>query len=356
MARKRLVVDARMVGAVGHGIGNYVLELAAAFRSRKLPFEIFYLLSRDCPPSSLLRALPHAVSKIPFLHPLEFFSLASEIRSLKADAFHSPSFMSLRSYPCPHLQTVHDLNHLTFGGLYHRLYYRALLLPSLRSASSVMTVSRYSLGEVAAWLNTHGVKREIGLAFNAISTRVAPDPSVIDRLGLRQGEFFFCLSNPKPHKNVQMLLAAHSAARAKGPSLPLVVNLPGKHQEGILRVANLTDAEISALYCGARAFFFPSLYEGFGRSPLEAALCATKPIVSDISPLREALEGVPEAEFLDPTNPELWQKAFLRLTESKRVSVSDQSREWVLRTYSNTQLGDSIEKEYRKVLSALSAQ
>lgn len=346
---KRIVIDARMLGPTGHGIGNYVLDLAEALKSRSLPFELFYLLGPDCPPASLLREFPHRESSVPFLHPLEAWRLPAEIAETGAAAFHSPSFMSLARYPCPHLQTVHDLNHLHYGGLFHRAYYRFLLLPSLRSARTVIAVSESGRGELQRWLTSHHLSRSVELAENAIPEPAAADIQVLKKLGLESDGYFFCLSNPKPHKNVAMLEAAH---RDAGMTLPLVVNVPGPGRAGLVRTGSLSAGEISALYAHARAYFFPSLYEGFGRSPLEATLAGTAPVASDIPSHREVLTGVREAELLPPAEAGSWTQAFRRLAQRPKIAVSDASRAWVRGHYSRQKLGDKMEKIYAEVLSA----
>lgn len=344
--KKKVVIDARMVGGVGHGIGNYVLDIAAALKDRDLPFEVLYLVAKGS--NSPLRELAHHESKVKFLHPLESWRLPKELAALKPDLFHSPSFMSLASYPCPHVQTVHDLNHLQFGGLFHKLYYRKLLLPSLISARAVLSVSRTAAMELKEWLQKHGTIKAVDVALNAIAEPASPEEDTLRKFGLKK--FFFCLSNPKSHKNLAMLESAHADAWDQGNCLPLAISTEGTYQEGIFRTGPLSSARITALFEGAQAFFFPSLYEGFGRPPLEAALAGCKPVVSDIPVHREVLAGVKEAEFLDPRDSKAWKEAFLRLSQSERSAVSAESQEWIRETYSRRKLGDIMEKVYRDAL------
>ena len=51
----------------------------------------------------------------------------------------------------------------------------------------------------------------------------------------------------------------------------------------------MPDADLAALYSGARAFVYPSLYEGFGLPVLEAMQCGTPVITSDSSSLPEVV-------------------------------------------------------------------
>jgi glycosyltransferase involved in cell wall biosynthesis len=350
--KPRVVIDARMVGPVGHGIGNYVLQLAEALAKRELAYEPCYLLHHSCPPDSLLRSLPHAETAIPFLHPREIWALANEIAQLEPALYHSPSFASLARYPCPHVQTVHDLNHLRFGGWKEKTYYRLLLLPSLRKAKAVLSVSRSSAEELSAWLRSHGCNRELAVASNSILPFPLPERpmAALERFGLRPDAYFFALSNPKPHKNLAFLEEAYAAARAEMPELPpLVLSVPGGIGGGIVHTGPLADLEIGALLQNARAFFFPSLYEGFGRPPLEAALHGTVPWVSDLPVHREVLAGVQEARFLPLHQLEAWKKAFLE-SARKEERVGKASRDWIAVTYSAEKLASVMDSVYLRAL------
>jgi glycosyltransferase involved in cell wall biosynthesis len=347
MRKKRIVIDARMIGAVGHGIGNYVLDLAAALQEMDLPWEFFYLVAPGCQ-HPLLLSLPHQESKLPFLHRLEPWLLAKELRALEPSLFHTPSFASLSNYPCPHIQTIHDLIHLSYGGLFQRLYYRTLVKPSLRRAVEVHTVSESARAELAAWAGTD-------LPYRVVTNAVVPSPAgdrrLLAKFGLEKEEYFFCLSNPKAHKNVDMLLGAHAEANARGKSLPLVVNVPGPKLAGVVRISSPTSEEIAALYAFARAYYFPSLVEGFGRSPLEAALQGTRPVVSAI-PAHEELFRFPEVAFLNPRDPNLWTENMLRLSREPKAVVSPSSQQWIAQTYSLAKLGEAVAASYRLALAA----
>jgi glycosyltransferase involved in cell wall biosynthesis len=353
MAKPRVIVDARMVGPTGHGIGNYVQDIAAALRGQDLPYELVFLIAPDCPADSVLREYEHAISRYRFLAPREILGLSSEIARLRPSLFHSPSFSSLWSYPCPVAFTVHDLNHLHFAGLFHRAYYRALLLPALRRARAVASVSETAAGELDLWLRNHGVKQTVRVVPNSIRPLSgAPAAGVLHRYGLSAGNYFLCLSNPKPHKNLEFLKAAYGAASLKRKGLPpLALSIAGEASGGIVHLGSLPGEAIPALLANARAFFFPSLYEGFGRPPVEAALAGTVPICAEIPVLREALSGVREARFLDPTNIEAWATEIARLSQAEPVRVSSESQAWINTAYSLAAVAKEADGFYRDALA-----
>ena len=61
----------------------------------------------------------------------------------------------------------------------------------------------------------------------------------------------------------------------------------GEVRERILRPGYIADEDQAALYSGALAFVYMSIYEGFGLPPLEAMQCGTPVIASDTSSLPE---------------------------------------------------------------------
>jgi glycosyltransferase involved in cell wall biosynthesis len=249
------------------------------------------------------------------------------------------------------LQTVHDLNHLYFGSFPQKLYYRFVLLRSLCTARAIFSVSEAAALELRGWLSDHGWLAWVEIAANAI-TRFpeADDSAVLRRLGLEKGGYFFALSNPKPHKNLALLKRAYASARAQTSLPPLIISASGDSGNGVLHTGPLTNPEVGALLRHAKAFFFPSLYEGFGRPGAEAALAGTVPVVSSIPAHREALEGVHEAIFLDPRKEPEWKDSFLRMS-SFTGRVGEASKKWIEERWSVERLAGTMDRAYRKCLS-----
>lgn len=74
------------------------------------------------------------------------------------------------------------------------------------------------------------------------------------------------------------------------------------------------DADLPAVYAGAQAFVFPSLYEGFGLPPLEAMACGTPVLSSNRASLPEVCGNA--ALYFDPTHTEA-------MVETTRQVLSD---------------------------------
>ncbi|GEM_PF-162774 len=142
--------------------------------------------------------------------------------------------------------------------------------------------------------------------------------SVEQRYGLPQ-KYFLYVGSIEPRKNLKTLLQAMLSF--KGDEKLVVVGAAGWKNEDLRRLmASAGDRvqtlgyvpveDLPALYSGARAFVYPSLYEGFGLPVVESMACGTMVITADNSSLREIGEGAshllanPEdpAEMLEALN------------------------------------------------------
>ena len=124
------------------------------------------------------------------------------------------------------------------------------------------------------------------------------------RHGIPEGPYLLSLCTLEPRKNLLHLLRCfHRLVReGRAPGLSLVLTGPTgwksdplfellqKHADLRSRVVlpgYVPDADLGALFSGARGFVYPSLYEGFGLPVLEAMQCGTPVITTDSSSLPE---------------------------------------------------------------------
>ena len=80
---------------------------------------------------------------------------------------------------------------------------------------------------------------------------------------------------------------------------------------GVTLISGLDDAAVAALLSGARALVFPSLAEGFGLPPLEAAARGVPVIVADLPVFRELLGDYPV--YLSPSDSYSWMETIRAL-------------------------------------------
>ena len=79
----------------------------------------------------------------------------------------------------------------------------------------------------------------------------------------------------------------------------------------------VSDEKLSQLYAAADLFFFPSLYEGFGLTPLEAMACGAAVASSNASSMPEVLGDA--ALYFDPRSVEQGARAVISVLDNENL-------------------------------------
>lgn len=253
-----------------------------------------------------------------------------------ADVAHVPYWAPPLRSAVPLVVTVHDLIPLVlpqYRGRAPQRLYTALVSITTRRAHIVLTDSKSGRGDILAHLGLPSARvRAIPLA---AADWYHPEPSDRDQ-GTRASyslpdRYVLYLGGFDVRKNVETAVAAYRLmVRTIGGECPFVIagSLPERdtaftpdprrlvrEQEVDDRLVHFSgfvdDRDKPALYRGAVAFVFPSLYEGFGLPPLEALACGTPVVASDVASLPEVVgEG---GVLLGPRDAEGMARVLARL-------------------------------------------
>lgn len=151
---------------------------------------------------------------------------------------------------------------------------------------------------------------------------------VRQKYSIPQGRYFLSIaSHLAPHKNLAHLIRCFFQLLSTHPNLDIKLVLAGSkrnrsdqslgdstfHQfsDRVIYTGYVADEDLSALYSGATAFIFPSLYEGFGLPPLEAMSCGTPVICSNTTSLPEVVGNA--GILIDPRDENALCQAMLDL-------------------------------------------
>lgn len=221
--------------------------------------------------------------------------------------FHSPNYF-LPTFPGPAVATVHDLSIYRYPDLHpkaRRAYFELEFHRSLARAAHLITDSESIRQEVAehfAWPLDRITSVPLGVseAFVPLSEEVSRP--VLSKLGLAYGRYGLCVSTLEPRKRIDRLIDAYERLQRRSrETFPLVIvggrgwldtalheRIERATRQGWLRYIGYVDeAVLPVVYAGARAFFYPSLYEGFGLPVLEAMSCGVPVVTSNCSSLPE---------------------------------------------------------------------
>jgi len=176
----------------------------------------------------------------------------------------------------------------------------------MRIADRILTPSEFTKAEI---IQRYRVAEErIVVIPNAAGDEFLSRASEADIMRVREKyalpeKFVLAVGTMQPRKNIAFLVKAFAEAGKRIPDLALVLvgkrfgyryDLEIEHAidelplpEKVIFPGYVDDADMPALYAGAKAFAFPSHYEGFGIPILEALSQDTPIAASDIPPSRE---------------------------------------------------------------------
>lgn len=144
---------------------------------------------------------------------------------------------------------------------------------------------------------------------------------------------FICVGTIEPRKNHQLLLDIWSMLPEQNrPHLHIIGHRGWASEDffhrldthplrniAIFEHNGLSDGQVRSLLEGAHGLLFPTLAEGFGYPPLEAARLGVLPICSDLPVLHEVVNE--SAVYLDPRDAYSWMETI------KKRSVANLSEE-----------------------------
>jgi glycosyltransferase involved in cell wall biosynthesis len=240
----------------------------------------------------------------------EQFRLPGSVRANRCDVLFNPGFTVPRRCPCPSVSVFHDLQHKRFPEHFRWFdlpFWNLFLGQSARTSDALLAVSKATADDLVRFYPATAGKIEV--------VHHGVDEAFFDLASERRSEpMLLCVSTLHPHKNIERLLRVFARLHERQPDLRLVLaGMKGFHTEPVERAAasaGIADAvqitgwipreELCDLYRRARAFVYPSTFEGFGMPVLEALAAGIPTACSDIAPLREV--AGPAAKFFPPTD------------------------------------------------------
>ncbi len=285
----RVAIEAASLALSSGGLARYTSELSLAL-ANVFPGDEFYLVSDQ--PFPMPAPAPTNLHKGGGPRNLLerrwwLWGLGRELNRLHADLVHGPDFAVPYLKGRPSVLTLHDLSPWMDPRWHHaaaRVRRRTPILFDLGLATMVITPSE-------------SVRRAAIERFRLAPDRIVSVPEAAacwfhpGHLPPRTPYFLF-VGTLEPRKNLNALIEAWREVRR---SHPVDLVLAGRKradapeipaEPGLRLIGEVADQELAALYSGALAFVYPSLYEGFGLPVLEAMQCGAPVIAS--SAVKEA--------------------------------------------------------------------
>jgi glycosyltransferase involved in cell wall biosynthesis len=261
------------------------------------------------------------------------------------DIFHSPYFKlpprQLTKH-VPRVITLHDLipiNAPEFVPAFYTIAVREILNSIDTERDWVISVSEYTKQEFCARTAMSPDRVfVVPLAASGHFHRVydASRLAVVrQRYDIPEGDYVLSIGSLEARKNLTHLIRCFSKLLSEHPTLDITLVLVGRkgwaHEKIFSEVESpsslcsrvmftgyVPDEDLSALYSGARAFVFPSLYEGFGLPLLEAMQCEVPVIASNTTSIPEVVGDA--GILVDPKDVDALCQALLDLLTDNSLS------------------------------------
>lgn len=241
-------------------------------------------------------------------------ALVSNFAHYRLQVLFNPGFTAPVWAPCPSVTVFHDLQHQRHPEHFRWWdlpFWRLLLWASAHGSRRLIAVSEATRADLVRFYKLPPER------IKTVHHGVSPHFSALNRAQNAPKSYLLCVSTLHPHKNLERLIRAYARAHARTPPSGKLVlaGMRGFHTEalealitqlGVQDSVELTGwvprEELYKLYAGARAFVYPSTFEGFGMPVLEALAAGIPTACSDIPPLREiAGDAAGDAAlFFDP--------------------------------------------------------
>lgn len=243
-----------------------------------------------------------------------FLNRVCRKKTSEISLYHETAFTPARLTSVPTVFSVYDLSLRRYPSTHpkERVWlFEYFIRTRLQYARHILTISEFIRDEI---MDEFKVPPSM-----VTSVPLAPDPlfAPADDLEIKQvkqkyhlpDDFLLFVSSQEPRKNIGLLMEALASAKT---DIPLVLagwnGWGDKHwlkticttrlKGRVFFTGHVPDHDLCAMYSGASALVYPSLYEGFGLPVVEAMACGCPVICADAASLPEVAGNA--ALYIDP--------------------------------------------------------
>lgn len=303
-----VLIDARLLTKRKTGIGTYIENLIKSYLDKE-DYESITLLvhSKDEMPKEITSNKQIIITNRKTFLIWDILLLSINLYFKNYDIIHFPTYVGIlfKSKDTKIINTVHDIYyHLTpkyfskrvIINYFKRAYFDVIIRGSLNTSCYIYSVSKTTASDLKnvfgfeSRITLNGYDRQNLLKLN---TEVFKSP-------YQPNSFYLYVGNLRSNKNIEFLLECFK----EYSEFPLLIagnydNIPFKHiPANVHFIGYQNEKSLVELYTNARAFIFPSLYEGFGLPILEALSHHTIVLSSNSGSLSE-FEN-PNIKFFNP--------------------------------------------------------
>lgn len=250
---------------------------------------------------------------------------------------------------------LHDLDFLENTSV-RNLIRRLAIRVSINKIKELVVISHYIKEELLKW--NPNIKTNINVIYNSITP-----PKFIDNSSHIR-KYILSVNSFKKSKNQITLLRAFNLIKDKIPHCLFLVGYGDKTDiqtyinshnlnKRVKILQNLQDDEMHSIYSGADLFVNTSTFEGFGRTPVEAAMFKLPVISTKDTSLYEVTMG--KVEYYEPSfDYKALAEKILGIL-SGEIIYTDERKEIIKSDYINRYSQEVIGMKYLNLIKSISA-
>ena len=251
-----------------------------------------------------------------------------------------------------YISVIHDIQAYHFPRYHplHEVWYSKLCwLVDKYFSKHIVAISQFVKDDL---LKVYKMKDEkISVVHNPVNLLVDKEDweTAEQKYGIERNQYYYTIGQIIPHKNIDTLIRVFDQIKKEKGDIPdklLVSGISGnatKKIEALIEELDMSENVILtgfvseevkvALYKNARAFLFPSVFEGFGIPPIEAMMCGSSVITTKCASIPEVTQN--KANYVeDPYNVNEWIEAMKKgVNHSEGMDFECYSTQTIARKY-----------------------
>lgn len=340
-------IDARPALKNRTGVGNYVLNLILALSrlDEENQYHLFSSSYKDRFNLPRINGLPNwHVKDYKFPNVIMNYlwnnmgRLSFNVLLGGMDVFHFTGDISYPLKNIPTVATIYDLYHLRHPESVEKKFRLDPMLfkEKINAVSKIIAISSFTKKDLMGLFDVPEEKISViplgvdpGVFKPLAETECA---AYLKKTFQLEGDYLLCVGAMETRKNYAGMMDAFRLILDKQPHLKLVLVggggwgyervlgkiLESNMEKSVRLLGYLATEDLNYLYNGARAFVFPSMYEGFGLPLLEAFACGTPSAVTNSTALPEVAGDA--ALLFDPAQPEDIADKVLQIIEDSGLA------------------------------------
>lgn len=315
------------------GVENFVYQLILHLNEIDHT-NFYYLYSNKRLPEELLDNTHFSEIYIPFPKFWNKLRLPMALLKYKPDVYLQPSYMIPAFAPKKTIGVIHDLAWVKFPDAYSKtdlLSQKITLKNLVEGAAKLVCVSKSAANDLIEYMPS--AKAKVEVIYLGAESKTEEITGQKDSLELKS-KYFVSIGRLEERKNISNIIEAFKQFKAKGHSHKLV--LAGKpgfgydkiessikssgYSSDIILPGFIPASEFNNLLKNAEALLYPSLYEGFGLTALEAMKAGAPVITSNVSSLPEVVGDA--AILVDPVSAQEIAVAMELIVEDQDLRAS----------------------------------